>query len=489
MPLAYDLAKKMFEGVLPSGIPFEPLGAFQTDVVNKVVPIGSHIIGMPMGVGKTPMTVQIMERQRHKSALILPTGRALVSWLKTMWLWHPEYLRRFIVIDKSYDKATRAAFWESHRKRRDVHVICNWQLASRDLEAIKAGPHFDVVACDEYHKFMRNRDTKAHKLLKGFGRDTVKLMVSGSPMSKGPIDLFIPFQLFDPRLFSSYWKFAATWCYIDETGHGKQVYGARNVEAFRRMASRYMVIATKKQLGIQKKIREIFPVEMTPLQANAYEQARDEMMIDLEDGPPVLMLNSMVTWIKLRQVLCCPAMVAPELGSGGGALSIYDTLADLPREERHALIFVPFRGAIPPLRAIFEGRGARNGIMDAPDQGLGVPVFEFSGGLTTLELHTRLQEFKRTRGLGICTVDYAESWDAETVDKCWFLGASPDPQVNFQAEDRLDRINNEAGIINCYYVSHEDTVDDSIMANLVYKQENVRAILEGRTNMLRALRG
>lgn len=484
--LAYEAAKKLFGGKVPEGIPFEPM-SFQTQCINKIVPIGSHVLGLPMGAGKTPTAVKILRAQKHKSTLIVPTDRALIAWLRTMWQWDPDYLKRFVVISKKYPKDVRANFWKSHAKRKDLHVICNWQLIARDLPHLLENKiRFDAIAGDEYHKFMRNRDTKAHQFMKAM-KPQVSLLVSGSPMTKGAIDMFVPLNLFDPKLFSSYWKFANTWCYIDETGMGKQVYGSRNVEQFRRLLTRYAVIATKKQLGLQKKLRDVFPVEMTESQSRAYEQVRDEFILDIEDGPPMLMLNTMVSWMRLRQILCCPAILDASIGCGGGILGIYDALMDLPRDERHSIIFVPFKGAIAPLRAILEGRGRRNGIPDAPDEGIGVPITELHGGLTVAELYDRLAVFKGQKGLAICTVQYAESWDAETVDKCWFLGADPDPQVNFQAEDRLDRLNNEHGIINCWYVQHEDTIDDNLMNMLVFKQENVSAIYNGRQNMLAAL--
>jgi hypothetical protein len=488
--LAYDVAKSMFEGVLPSGIPFEPLGEFQTKATAKMVPLRNHVLGLPMGTGKTPIAVNTLVQAKPKSVLLMPTQRAILSWLRAMWLWHPDYLRRFVIIGKKYDKATRAQFWNDHAKRRDLHVITNWQSAARDFDVImNSGVHFEQFVGDEYHKFMRNRDTKSHKLLKALKAER-KLLVSGSPMSKGPIDMWIALNLFDHKLFSSYWKFANTWCYIDDTGHGKQVYGSRNNANFRKMLTQYAIIATKKQLGIQKKVRDIFSVEMTPPQWDAYEQIRNEMILELEDGPPMLILNSMVAWIRMRQLLCCPASLDPSLGAGGGALGIYDALADLPVEERHALIFVPFRSCIPPLKAIFEGRGARNGIPDAPDRSLGIPVFELSGGMELRDLYRTLEELKRSRGLALCTVQYAESWDCETADKCFFLGADPDPQINFQAEDRLDRITNEAGLITCYYVSHEDShIDQRMMDLLVWKQQPVNEVYNGRTNFLKAVRG
>lgn len=488
--LAYDLAKKMFDGVLPSGIPFEPLGDFQPKCITKMSSLDDHVLGLPMGTGKTPVAVETLVKRNPKSTLIVPTSRAINSWLKTMWVWHPDWLRRFIIIGPKYKPDIRRQFWESHAKRKDLHVISNWQTIARDWEFIvNSKVHFEQLVGDEHHKFMRNRDTKAHTAIKKLKFDH-HLLVSGSPMSKGPIDMFIPLNLFDPKLFSSYWRFAGTWCHIDDTPQGKQIYGAKNVERFRKMLNHYAIIASKKQLGLQKKIRDILAVEMTPIQRDAFEQIRDEMVLELEEGPPMLILNSMVSWIRMRQLLCCPASLDPSLGAGGGALAIYDTLKDLPISERHSLIFVPFRNCIAPLRAILEGRGPKNGIMDAPDVGLEVPIFELSGGMDPLDLYRTLDAAKRTGGIIICTVQYAESWDLETADKCFFLGADPDPQVNYQAEDRLDRITNQHGIINCYYIMHEDChIDENMMQLLVYKQQPVNEIYNGRTNMLRALKG
>jgi hypothetical protein len=488
--LAYDYAEKLFGDSVPRGIEWSPLGLFQDKATIKIASAKDHVLALPMGTGKTPIAVRASRAMKPKSVLILATSRAVISWLRTMWLWHPEYLKRYVMLGSKYSRDQRHEFWRAHAKRRDLHVIMNWQTAARDWEVISAcGVHFEQVIGDEYHKFMRNRGTKAHNLLKAMKADH-NLLVSGSPMTKGPIDMWIPLNLFDSRLFSSYWKFAGTWCYIDNTSHGKQVFGARHPEQFRSILAKYAIIASKKQLGLQKKVRAIFDVEMTEIQEDAFSQIRDEMILELEEGPPIVALNSMVAWIRLRQLLTCPAAIDPSLGAGGGILGIYDTLSELPLSERHCLIFVPFRNCIAPIKAILEGRGPRNGIHDAPKEGLGVPVFELSGGMDIKNLYRTLEELKRTGGIGICTVQYAESWDCETADKCFFLGADPDPQINFQAEDRLDRITNAHGLITCYYVMHSGChIDENMMQMLVHKQAPVNDIYNGRANLLAAIKG
>lgn len=483
--LASKLAEKMFAGKMDQGQTLT-LEEYQEKCVVKMVRRKKHILGLPMGTGKTPVAFETLHRSRPESVLLLPTSRALVGWLKTMWCWYPQYLDRFFIVDKRYSKEVRAQFWKEHRKKRGMHIIMNWQTAVRDASMMPK--EWDMVVADEYHKFLRSRDNKTHNMMKAWQAEK-QILISGSPASKGSADFWIPLNLFDKKLFSSYWRFVGTYAYVSDSPFGKQVYGSRNMEQFQKVLRDYAIIATKRQLGLQKKIRDIFPVEMTDIQQEAYDALRDDFILEIEEGPTLVMLNTLAVWMKLRQLLTCPAIIHPSLGAGGGLLDIMETLRELPKEERHSVIFTPFRVGTPWIKAILEGRGQDLGVVDAPKEGLGVPVFVFQGGMSTQELFAQLEVFKKTGGIAVCVIKFAESFDMETVDKCFFLGAEWDPQENYQAEDRLDRLTNLHGIINCHYVMHQNTVDEDIMMALAVKQTNVMQIYSTRSELMALLKG
>jgi SNF2 family DNA or RNA helicase len=481
--LAREIATRLYEGKVPQAQPIE-LHSIQASSIEKLKSHPKQILGLPMGTGKTYIGVQSLANWQPRRSLIVATDRAILSWLKTMWVWFPEQLDRYLVIGKMYKKETRQQFLERNKKHPDLSVLTNFQLITRDRDFYPT--EWDSVITDEYHKFMRNRDTGMHKLMKKLKYEYL-LMVSGSPSSRGAQDFFVPLNLIDPKLFSSYWRFVATWCNINETMFGKEVYGTRNEEQFAKLLTEYAILATKKQLGMQKKVRDIVPVEMTPEQERAYASMRDEFLLELEGQPAEIALNTLSQYTKLRKLLSCPAIIAPELGVGGGTKFIAETLLDLPQEERHSVIFTPYRDTLPILKAYFEGEGYSVGLNE-PGVDIGVPVFIFQGGMGIEMLFETLHQFKTRGGLAICTVDFAESFDMETCDKAFMLGYSWDPQVNYQAEDRLDRLNNMHGLINIYYLQHANTLDEEILYTLAMKQTNVNKAYSNRAALAAALR-
>jgi SNF2 family DNA or RNA helicase len=468
---AIDIATKLYKGRVPQGVPMEQR-TFQDEAVDKLAKYPKHILGDPMGTGKTVTGIRALKAFAPRRSLIIPTERAVLSWLKAMWQWHPEMLDQYVILGKFYNQQQRRRFWDETKKFPSLNVICNYHTVVRDKDSLHT--NWDSVIMDEFHKFMRNRDTQMHRIAKSLRTEQL-LMVSGSPSTKGAIDLFIPLQLFDPKLFSSYWRFAETWCNVIETTFGKDIYGYRNEEQFKKVLHPYAIIRSKKELDLQKKQREIVELRMTPAQEAAYSSIRDDFLLELDDKPPMVMLNTLAQYQKLRQILACPAILSPSLGVGASAEYVRDTLIELPVEERHAVVFTPFKGALPLLKAYFEGIGDAFGLPE-PGVNIGVPVFLFQGGMGFEKLFEQLHAWKTRGGLAICTVDFAESFDMETADKCFFIGYSWDPQVNFQAEDRLDRLNNPHGLINCYYLACQGTIDQDILYTLASKQKNVNQL-------------
>lgn len=484
--LARQVAEKLYKGKLPQGIPMDAL-PYQDEAFNKLMKFPKHILGYPMGTGKTMIAMRALQAWKPKRSLIIPTERAILAWLKVMWQWFPDMLDNYVILGKAYNQEQRRAFWTDNAKHPRLSVICNYNLTIRDRDYIPKD--WDVVMADEYHKFMRNPDTKFYTdFMKKLNSQAITL-ISGSPSSKGAIDYYPPLSVLDPKLFKSYWKFAYTWCQVEDNGEfGKKPYGSRNEVRFRQLLNDYAIVKTKKELGIQKKLREITPVQMSSDQASAYESIREDFLLELDGMPPVVALNTMVQYIKLRQILSCPAIISPTLGIGGGAHHIKETLLDLNVNERHATIFTPFRTGLGYLKHYFEGTGASVGLPESQfSESVGVPVFTFYGGMGIENLSQSLYDFKRTGGLAICTTQFAESFDMETTDKAFMLGYDWDPQVNYQAEDRLDRLNNPHGIINIYYLMNEGTIDEDMLYALHTKQENVAKTLSDNATLRETL--
>lgn len=422
-------------------------------------------VGSEMGMGKTPPTLQALHELNPPSSLIVVTKRAFIGWRRQMRQWFPGMFEKYTVIIER-NQAKREAQWNA----KPTHVITTWDWLIRDGKAGRI-KRFDYnqVTVDEAHKYIRGRKTISFEMLCKMSYVGI-FIVTGSPISGNAAQFWTYLHLMNRKEFSSYWRFVNTFCFVDDGPWGKQVYGIRNLEALQSVLRRYFVLLRKTDLGPAKKRRLFLDCEMTEPQRKAYEQYRDELILELESGEFIVSPSPMTAAIRLRQLLCCPAILDPRLGYGGSLLTIVDELKEMERADQHCTIFTPFRDAVPLIQKCVH-------------ETLNLPTFAFMGGLEPDELEQQLAKWRLQKAIGVCTIKYAESFDMETTDKGFFCGYEWDPFENYQAEDRVDRRNNLHKLIRMFYARLIGTYDENIMSSLVFKAGNINKIYNDRQKL------
>lgn len=424
-------------------------------------------LGAEMGMGKTPPGLEWMHRTNPSSCIIIVTKRAILGWLRMMRDWYPQWMSKFVIILRR-DTAERQAKWAA----KPDFVITTWNWWQRDQKYI-ARHNYQMCIVDEAHKFIRNRKTKTFPLIKAIACLDL-LVITGSPASRGPEHFWTYLNLINPRLFSSYWKFVNTWCIVIDGPFGKEICGVKNIDTFHSILRNHFLLIRKGDIGAVKKRRQFLDCELTDLQKKAYHQIQEDMVLRTPSGL-ILCSNPMVAALRLRQILCLPAMLNPELGLGGALESILEELEDMTVDEQHCVIFTPFRKALPHIEQAIIQRKLR------PAAHL------FMGGLEVEELGEKLDAWKRSKGIAACVIKYAESFDMETTDKAFMLGYEWDPYENYQAEDRVDRRNNTNNLIRIIYARCVGTYDERVMENLVMKATNLNAIYGDQLKLSRLL--
>ena len=370
-------------------------------------------------------------------------------------------------------------------RRPEFLMITPQNLANDDKKGLVTRWGYKVIVIDEYHKFMRNRNTNAHNVLKK-PQSIYLWMLSGSWASRGAQDFWIALNLINPKLFSSYWKWVNTFCFVNDGIFGKEVYGTKNVGQLHNVVRQHAIIVKKKDIGHDKKIRAIAAAEMTPTQATMYKKMTSTMIVDLENGQGdlLVMRNPLDRIIKIRQLLCCPKILFPESDDIGGGLTwILEELEDyLNPEDKydltglHSVIYVPFVKAIPVIQEELERKFE------------GIEVTIIRGGLTIDEIQAATDRFKATQGICIVSIMSAESFDLETASRGFFLGYDWDPEVNKQAEDRIDRIINTNSVLNYWYIQLQNTLD-VVLDVLHIKQVNLNTILNDPKRLSHIMKG
>ncbi len=454
------------------------LDPWQELAADKGVKLKRFGLGAEMGMGKTPVGLEWMDRMNPSSVLIVCTKRAMIGWLRMMKNWFPGWRQKFAVI-VGLDRNKRHALWAKDYS----FVITTYNFFQRDIKHIKRR-NYQCIIFDEAHKFLRNRDNKTFKIYQEFV-PLYLLIITGSPSSKGVQHFWTYLNMINPRLFKSYWRFIYTFCVVEDNGYGKTITGQKNVEAFQSQLRQHFILVQKSDVGVVKKRRQFIDCVMTKPQKEAYLQLQMESLLEISplvneagelEQQFITAINPMTVCLRLRQILCCPAMLDPKLGLGGALTTVLEELLDMDYEDRHCVIFTPFREAA---LIIADQVVAWN---------LRPTAHIFMGGLSMEELESQLDDWRKTKGIAVCTIKYAESFDMETCDKGFFVGYEWDPYENYQAEDRVDRRNNTNSAIRMFYARTLGSYDEDMMDALVHKAKNLNEIYSDPRKLVAVLK-
>ena len=396
-----------------------------------------------MGLGKTRSGLKVIQASEAKLSLILTTKNGFATWKKQCLEWMPE-------MEVHYVRGTppqRAKIWANAFKETDNRqlFICTPAGAQNDFKKNLLPPQWDVIELDEYDRYMTNR-SKTWKWICKL-KSTYMIPISGSPMKKGPQNLWPMFYLLDKRSFSSYWRFVARYCNVSDGYFGKEIEGVKNVEELHEIRDAFMSRHFKKDVAkqIPAKNRKQLHCEMQKNQKRYYDEFVTELLAEIE-GEFYLANNALEQITRLRQLLCCPKIISLDLDYGGGLETIIERMEE---GDGFVTIFVPFIPALGFVKERLEQEGYKS-------------IHILQGGLEPEEVISRTEAFLENKGVMLVSIAYAQSFELNPCPQAYFLGFAYDPDTNMQAEDRLHRLTTRH-IVDIDYVMHLGTIDYEIM--------------------------
>ena len=470
-----------------------PEFTYQKFIREKIVRLKrTGVLSVP-GSGKTrPIIDALVELHRiypkadtfeyrypYGPILVICSGPAIATWNRQL----PEWTDTPVIGDditivrggqKGHDKQGRELIWHAAKVGAGGIFITNFSLLLHDASAIGRVPWAAIVV-DEYHKAMRRRkNNKTYAAFIHMTRHTeILIMATGSVIRKDPSSMFTLFQALFPKKFRSYWKFVETWCITSDGRFGKEILGPKNVPRFQELMDRHFAYVPKEVVADQLPTGRRMPivVEMTYAQGKIYRDLADDMLTVLESGEIIVTPNVLTKIIRLRQLLCCPRILDTTLDMGGGFEAILDKL----EEDPHAVIFVPFRPAcdfiVDELRRKYKH------------------VYLIRGGISLEEQVACESGFRDNRGIIVCTIAYAESFDLETCKTTYFLGYDYSLDVNEQAEGRTRRAISKHEFITWNYIKYLNTIDEMFLRALDSDARNVARVLRRPAELIAALKG
>jgi len=319
-----------------------------------------------------------------------------------------------------------------------------------------------LLAVDE-STTIKNHKAKRTKTLVEVGKGAeFKRILTGSPVTKSPLDLYSQCGFLDPKLLghASYWSFQGRYAVTRQQKMGAhsftQIVGYRNLEELSTKLKGFSFRVTKAEaLDLPDKIYTTRNVAMTKEQMQHYLTMKNKAIALLDDGELASAPAVMTQLLRLQQILCGHIM------SDDGELIEFPTkridamLEAIEEMEGKVIIWSRFRYDIQrilmELTAKFGGRAAVSYYGDTSDDDRVDAIERFQKGDARFFVgNPQTAGFGLTLTAATNVIYYANDFNLET---------------RAQSEDRCHRIGQHHPVTYVDLVTR-GTVDEHIIKSL-----------------------
>jgi SWI/SNF-related matrix-associated actin-dependent regulator of chromatin subfamily A-like protein 1 len=412
------------------------------------------ILADDMGLGKTRQAIVSL---RH----ITPGGRRLVvcpasvkrNWAREISLVSPD--APTLIVDGT-SPVSPAAEW----------VIINYDILARHVDDLLTVP-WAALVFDEAH-YLKNHTSARSKLSRQLTATAaaatpalVVQLLTGTPLTSRPRDLFVLLQLAAHPLGRSFLSFAKRYCAAEKGEYGWKTGGASNIEELTVQLHGVMLRRTKDDvLALPPKLRSWLPVEV-PSGTGARAIKKVFELLAGKDSRPVASRDEA---LRRRGKLLAFLIEARQELAIAKAPATLDFVRGAIDQGEKVIVFSCFDD---PIQKLAKELGAQR-----------VVVTGKTPAAMRQTLVDRFQNDDDVRALVANIIAGGTGFNLTAATQVVFNDLDWVPTNHWQAEDRAYRIG-QTRTVNVTYFVAKDTIDDFVQAVLETKAALVTAIVEG----------
>ena len=277
---------------------------------------------MEMGCGKSKVLIDNMtwlyENKHIDTAIIIAPKGVYMNWKNSEIPTHlPDDVPNNVYVWKSgANKSEKIVLEEGTRTRDKLRILLvNVEAfatakVKKYLQAFIHRSNF-LLAVDESTTIKNIKAKRTKEILKLGQSAKYKRILTGSPITQSPMDLYSQCYFLDKDLlgFDSYWSFQGRYAIIRQTRIGnhsfQQIVGFRNLSELTDKLHRFSYRVTKEQaLDLPEKIYTTREVNLTSDQIKHYNSMKDSAVALLDGGDMVTAPEVMTRLLRLQQLLC-----------------------------------------------------------------------------------------------------------------------------------------------------------------------------------------
>lgn len=429
------------------------LKSYQVEDVKKMATVYNVANFNRMGYGKTVEAARAMRELQLKTVLVVAPKSVLLQWKDQLDYWYPEMQDSTIVFENGKTPVIPGKIY-----------ITNYEtfVSEKKLQQFK-GFRWDLIVCDEAHK-IKNHKSKRTIAVKSIPAERHWVM-TGTPILRLVDDLFSILQFLSPKYVTqSYWNFVYYFCEIKEGFFGQEIVGITKDKGRQRVLNTLLDLIAIRRADLHLtpgKNVEIVKLRMEPDQARLYRNAKNLVLDELPEDMTIA--NGAVLVTRLMQITsCCYDMI----GKWGAKFEwIAETIENNPDEQ--FVIFSRFATTCKLLQQYLSQHKIKSSL--------------YIGDLDTQQRVLSKQDFvKKKSQCLIGTIGaLGEGVDGlqEVARNVIFIDRDFSPEINNQAEDRINRIGQKYRV-NVYYLNCDKTYDQHVDKVNLKKSEDIRKALK-----------
>lgn len=250
-----------------------PLRSYQQQAVDFALKTGSCLLAEDVGLGKSLEAIAIASARESNSILVICPSSLKYGWKAEIEKW--TLSKNISVIDGSREK--RAEQWKfAELPTQPLWVICNYELLLKDIEPYAIT--WDLVIFDEATRLV-NPKARTSKLVKKIP-STMKLLMTGTPITNRPENIWNLIDTIRPGYLGSHWNFINRYCVKDYWGSIKSYVNLD--ELAKRIAPLY-IRRTKEQVltELPPIVSTDIVVELSAPERKLYNAVKKEILYEL----------------------------------------------------------------------------------------------------------------------------------------------------------------------------------------------------------------
>jgi SNF2 family DNA or RNA helicase len=437
----------------------------------------TYALFMEMGTGKSKVLVDniaiLYDRGAIKGALIVAPKGVYKNWDAIEFPTHlPDHIECTKVLwEPTATKKKQAELDTLFDDKGDLKIlIMNVEAfsTSKGLDFARSFLNIFVgralIGIDESTTIKNPTAKRTKNILKIGDLAKYRRILTGSPVTKSPLDLFSQCEFLDPYHLghASYYSFRARYANMVKRNFGGRqvqlVVSYRRLDELADILDKFSYRVLKEDcLDLPEKVFTKRLVELTPEQDKAYKQMKQMALAMLDNGEVMTTVNVMTQLMRLHQITC-GHFKADDGTTTALKNNRMDALLQLLEEtDGKVIIWANYREDIKNIVAALK-----KAYGDAS-------TVEYHGGVDSTLRQEHIAQFQQKNGPTRYFVGNAQTGGygitLTAANTVVYYSNSYDLEKRLQSEDRAHRIG-QTGSVTYVDLIAENTVDDKIVKSL-----------------------